>query len=64
MDVFTGSTFMIVEERQQASAVFKGKKGQKVREQVVKRSRPLPEDERVEAAKMMRGEDARKIQVY
>uniref|UniRef100_A0A9J2PK24 Probable U2 small nuclear ribonucleoprotein A' n=1 Tax=Ascaris lumbricoides TaxID=6252 RepID=A0A9J2PK24_ASCLU len=49
-------------ERQQASAVFKGKKGQKVREQVVKRSRPLPEDERVEAAKMMRGEDARKIQ--
>uniref|UniRef100_A0A915AIZ6 Probable U2 small nuclear ribonucleoprotein A' n=1 Tax=Parascaris univalens TaxID=6257 RepID=A0A915AIZ6_PARUN len=49
-------------ERQQAASVFKGKKGQKVREQVVKKSRPLPEDERVEAAKTMRGEDARKIQ--
>ncbi|KHN87298.1 putative U2 small nuclear ribonucleoprotein A' [Toxocara canis] len=49
-------------ERQQAATLFKGKKGQRVREQLVKKSTPMAEDAHVETPKAVHSEDAKKIQ--
>uniref|UniRef100_A0A183CWJ4 Probable U2 small nuclear ribonucleoprotein A' n=1 Tax=Gongylonema pulchrum TaxID=637853 RepID=A0A183CWJ4_9BILA len=49
-------------ERKQADNLFKGKKGEKLRESVVKRSKTVPEDED-EGPRNLRAGDVRKIEV-
>uniref|UniRef100_A0A0R3RWD0 Probable U2 small nuclear ribonucleoprotein A' n=1 Tax=Elaeophora elaphi TaxID=1147741 RepID=A0A0R3RWD0_9BILA len=49
-------------ERKQANSLFKGKKGQKFRDQVVKKSRAMPDDEEDGEPRNLRVEDAKKIE--
>ncbi|VDD87999.1 unnamed protein product [Enterobius vermicularis] len=49
-------------ERQEAAKLFKGKEGRKLREQVVKTSAALPDDESGFGSRRLQDEDARKIQ--
>ncbi|MFH4978543.1 hypothetical protein AB6A40_005252 [Gnathostoma spinigerum] len=50
-------------EREEAKNLFKGKKGRKLREEVVKTSAALPDENDFAPRKTMRDEDAEKIQV-
>ncbi|KAL3993820.1 putative U2 small nuclear ribonucleoprotein A' [Acanthocheilonema viteae] len=49
-------------ERKQANSFFKGKKGQKFREEVMRKSRIVPDDEEDGLARNLRAEDAKKIE--
>uniref|UniRef100_A0A1I7W3G8 Probable U2 small nuclear ribonucleoprotein A' n=1 Tax=Loa loa TaxID=7209 RepID=A0A1I7W3G8_LOALO len=49
-------------ERKQADGLFKGKKGQKFREEVVKKSKTMPDDEEDGQPRNLRIEDAKEIE--
>lgn len=51
------------QERKQADTLFKGKKGQKFRDEVVKKSKAMPDDEEDGQARNLRMEDVKKIEV-
>uniref|UniRef100_A0A915Q5Z4 Probable U2 small nuclear ribonucleoprotein A' n=1 Tax=Setaria digitata TaxID=48799 RepID=A0A915Q5Z4_9BILA len=49
-------------ERKQADSLFKGKKGQKLRDEVVKKSKVVPDDEEEGQPRNLCAEDAKKIE--
>lgn len=51
------------QERKQANSLFKGKKGQKFRDEVVRKSRAMLDDEEDGQSRNLHAEDARKIEV-
>lgn len=57
-----GNYLNFFQERKEAVSLFTGKKGLKLREQVVKKSKALP-DEMEDRPRVLPSEDAKKIQV-